>query len=68
MDNKQLITLRDYKDAGIFNAMPNGFDVLDKNGNDITEKYQEYLDCKVLQIAPTPLEDFDMVVAFYLDV
>ena len=72
---KQLITLRDYKNAGVFNAMPNGFEIYDY---DITDDNDEalllthplfggmtYLDCNVCAISPDPIDC--TLSAFYID-
>ena len=72
---QQLITLRDYKNAGVFNAMPNGFEIYDY---DITDDNDEalllthplfggmtYLDCNVHAISPDPMDC--TLSAFYID-
>lgn len=72
---QQLVTLRDYKNAGVFKTMPNGFEIYDY---DISDGYDEalllthpllgcetYLDCKVCTISPDPKDC--TLTAFYID-
>lgn len=63
---KQLLTLRDYQAAGVFKALPNGFDLFDYDSDeDITEIFEKCLDCTVKTIAPSPSDC--CVIAFYID-
>ena len=72
---QQLVTLRDYKNAGVFNTMPNGFEIYDY---DIIDDDDEalllthplfggatYLDCNVIAISPDPRNC--TLSAFYID-
>lgn len=72
---QQLVTLRDYKNAGVFNTMPNGFEIYDYDINDDDDEAlllthplfggMTYLDCKVCAISPDPMDC--TLSAFYID-
>lgn len=72
---QQLITLRDYKNAGVFRTMPNGFEIYDYDLEDedgtallLTHPFfgcTTYLDCKVCVISPDPMDC--AIPAFYID-
>lgn len=72
---KQMVTLRDYKNAGVFKAMPNGFEIYDYDIDDeddtallLTHPHfgcEPFLDCKVIVISPDPKDC--AVTAFYID-
>jgi hypothetical protein len=62
-DAKKLITLEDYKNAGVFETMPNGFELYDDVANEIdgcdinlTRFVNDFYDCKVTLIAPDPFD------------
>lgn len=73
--NKQLVTLRDYQNAGVFKTMPNGFEIYDYHLEDedgtallLTHPLlgcTTYLDCKVCAISPDPMDC--TLTAFYID-
>lgn len=73
---QQLVTLRDYKNAGVFKAMPNGFEIYDYeldnpcDGSSLLLTHPllgclTYLDCRVIYIAPDPMDC--ACPAFYID-
>ena len=72
---KQLVTLRDYKNAGVFNTMPNGFEIYDYYITDDDDEAlllthplfggMTYLDCNVCAISPDPRDC--TLSAFYID-
>lgn len=72
---QQLITLRDYKNAGVFKTMPNGFeiydyDIEDEDGTALLLTHPlfgctTYLDCKVCAISPDPMDC--TLTAFHID-
>lgn len=72
---QQLITLRDYKNAGVFKTMPNGFEIYDYHLEDedgtallLTHPLlgcTTYLDCKVCAISPDPMDC--TLTAFHID-
>lgn len=72
---QQLVTLRDYKNAGVFKTMPNGFEIYDYHLEDedgtallLTHPLfgcTTYLDCKVCAISPDPMDC--TLTAFYID-
>lgn len=72
---QQLITLRDYKNAGVFKTMPNGFEIYDyyledEDGTALLLTHPlfgctTYLDCKVHAISPDPMDC--TLTAFYID-
>lgn len=72
---QQLVTLRDYKNAGVFKTMPNGFEIYDyyledEDGTAILLTHplfgcRTYLDCKVHAISPDPMDC--TLTAFYID-
>ena len=72
---QQLVTLRDYKNAGVFKTMPNGFEIYDYNLEDedgtallLTHPLfgcTTYLDCKVCAISPDPMDC--TLTAFHID-
>ena len=72
---QQLITLRDYKNAGVFKIMPNGFEIYDVDLEDedgtallLTHPLfgcTTYLDCRVFGISPDPMDC--TLTAFYID-
>lgn len=62
----KLFTLRDYINAGITAVLPNGFDIVDYETDElITDKYTGLMNCIVKCIAPSP-ED-SCCIAFYVD-
>lgn len=72
---QQLVTLRDYQNAGVFKTMPNGFEIYDYHLEDedgtallLTHPLfgcTTYLDCKVYAISPDPMDC--TLTAFYID-
>ena len=72
---QQLVTLRDYQNAGVFKTMPNGFEIYDYHLEDedgtallLTHPLlgcTTYLDCKVCAISPDPMDC--TLTAFYID-
>lgn len=72
---QQLVTLRDYKNAGVFKTIPNGFEIYDydledKDGEALLLTHpifgcETYLDCKVYTISPDPKDC--TLTAFYID-
>ena len=73
---QQLITLRDYKNAGVFNkTMPNGFEIYDidledEDGTALLLTHPlfgctTYLDCRVFGISPDPMDC--TLTVFYID-
>ena len=72
---QQLVTLRDYQNAGVFKTIPNGFEIYDYHLEDedgtallLTHPLfgcTTYLDCKVCAISPDPMDC--TLNAFYID-
>ena len=73
---QQLITLRDYKNAGVFKAMPNGFEIYDYELDNPYDDFSlllthpllgclPYLDCPVIYIAPDYMDC--ACPAFFID-
>lgn len=72
---QQLVTLRDYQNAGVFKTMPNGFEIYDYHLEDedgtvllLTHPLlgcTTYLDCKVCAISPDPMDC--TLTAFHID-
>ena len=72
---QQLVTLRDYQNAGVFKTMPNGFEIYDyhledEDGTALLRTHPffgctTYLDCKVCAISPDPMDC--TLTAFYID-
>ena len=72
---QQLVTLRDYQNAGVFKTMPNGFEIYDyhledEDGTTLLLTHPllgctTYLDCKVCAISPDPMDC--TLTAFYID-
>lgn len=72
---QQLVTLRDYQNAGVFKTMPNGFEIYDYDLEDedgtallLTHPLfgcTTYLDCKVCAISPDPIDC--TLTAFHID-
>lgn len=65
-EQPHLVTLRDYINAGISSKLPNGFDIVDYETNEIiTDRYTGLMDCVVECISPSPIEV--CCIAFYVN-
>lgn len=70
-NNVKLVTLEDYKNAGVFKVMSNGFRIYDDTAYemhgwnvDLTIYYSDFRDCEVTMITS---DQFDDLCAIYID-